>query len=315
MEYSVLAYYVIREVHDPQSEVKAHRNFLSSLDSRGRIYIGTEGINAQLSVATKDLDKYLNYIKEHPVFYDADVKIHSSDQHAFAKLKVKYRKQLVAIDRKVDFNQRGEYLNSDEWAEKLENRDENTIVIDTRNSYETKVGHFEGSMLPDLQTFRQFPEYAEDLAKKYDNEKTKVMMFCTGGIRCEYYSALMKEIGFKNVYHLKGGVIKYGIEKGRKHWKGKLFVFDDRMNVPICDGNHEVIAQCHFCGKPNDTFYNCANMDCNDLFTSCPECVASHKGCCSTDCLENGRVRAFEPSDHPKPFRKLSQEEKISLKK
>jgi len=314
MKYSVLAYYVITEIKDPENAAREHREVLSKLDSRGRIYIGKEGINAQMSINETDVEPYINYLKNHSNFCDADIKMHTSHEHAFEKLKIKVRDQLVAIDHKVDFSKRGEYLTPTKWAEMLEKRDENTILIDVRNSYESRVGHFDGALKPDLETFREFPKYAQDLKKTYNPNKTKVMMYCTGGIRCEYYSALMKENGFDDVFHLKGGVIQYGNELGRKHWKGKLFVFDDRMNVPLDEGQTEVIATCHFCNEKNDTFYNCANMDCNALFTACPKCVAEHKGCCKELCLEQGRVRAFCPSENPKPFRKLSYEEKIVLK-
>lgn len=190
--------------------------------------------------------------------------------------------------------------------------DENRLVIDVRNQYESRVGHFEGALMPDLDSFRQFPEYAEQLAQSCDKKKTKVMMYCTGGIRCEYFSALMREKGFENVYHLKGGVIRYGNEEGRKHWRGKLFVFDDRMNVPVDGDEREVIATCHFCGEKNDTFYNCANMDCNELFTACKGCVAQHIGCCREEC-QKGRVRPFQSDSHPKPFRKLAAADKCML--
>jgi UPF0176 protein len=313
--YDVLAFYVIREVSDVAASVKEHKDFLGRLDSKSRIYIGKDGINAQLSLAEGDTSAYVEWIKGHPIFYDADIKIHKSETHPFAKLKIKERKQLVAIDRDVDFNKRGEYLNAKEWSEKLSCRDEKTILIDVRNKYESMVGHFEGALVPDLETFREFPAYAEELKEQYNPKDTEVIMYCTGGIRCEYYSALMKEIGFEKVFHLKGGIIRYGLENGAKHWKGKLFVFDDRMNVPICSCETEILGKCHFCSKPNDTFYNCANMDCNELFLSCPECVEKMKGCCSDNCLEHGRVRSFEPVQNPKPFRKLSHVEKEALKK
>lgn len=313
MKYCVLAYYVISEVADPQKEASEHRKVLSKLDSRGRIYISQDGINAQLSLLREDVEPYLAYLKKHPLFHEADVKIHDWHEHAFEKLRIKLRPQLVAVDQKVDFSKRGTYLLPSEWAEMMEKRDENTIVIDVRNQYESRVGHFEGALKPDLETFREFPEYAANLAKSHDLQKTKVMMYCTGGIRCEYFSALMKEKGFESVFHLKGGVIRYGNEEGRKHWKGKLFVFDDRMNVPIDGDEREVIASCHFCNEKNDTFYNCANMDCNALFTACPKCISENRGCCSEACQTHGRVRPFCTCTHPKPFRKLSAAEKKAL--
>lgn len=139
-------------------------------------------------------------------------------------------------------------------------------------------------------------------------------MYCTGGIRCEFYSPVMKERGFDNVFQLQGGVIAYGLKEGKKHWRGKLFVFDDRLVVPIAEGNDETISSCKFCKKPSDVFYNCANMDCNDLFLSCKECAKEHKGCCSDTCMSAPRVREMDQSDgRPTPFRKLPFEKKKAL--
>ena len=315
MKYSVLAYYVIDEVADPLGEVKAHKDFLKELDSSGRIYIGKEGVNAQLSLINEDLPAYLDWLKNRPLYKDADVKVHLWHEHAFAKLTVKVREQLVGIDMPINFANRGEYLSPKEWKEAIENRDENTIVIDVRNKYESDVGHFEGALLPDLDTFREFPKYAEDLKKDHDPKKTKVMMYCTGGIRCEYYSALMKDAGYSNVKHLKGGVIRYGMEEGSLHWKGKLIVFDDRLVVPISKDNTETISHCHFCNALSDTYYNCANMDCNDLFLGCRACIEKMKGCCKNACMGAPRLRQYTEVEHPKPFRKLSFEEKTLLTK
>ena len=125
----------------------------------------------------------------------------------------------------------------------------------------------------------------------------------------------MKEEGFKNVYQLEGGIINYGLKQGSKHWKGKLFVFDDRLVVPISEDNKEVISRCMFCNALCESYYNCANMDCNELFIACPSCAEEHHGCCSNTCYEEGRVRPFEPSKHPKPFRRLPHEEKIKFNK
>ncbi|MCH9620971.1 MAG: hypothetical protein S4CHLAM20_03830 [Chlamydiia bacterium] len=314
MEIAVIAYYVIKEIDDPMQKIKTHKKFLESIDCKGRIYIGNEGVNAQISVAKKDLDKYLDFLKEDPLYESADIKIHEDTEHRFAKLIVKFREQIVALDEKVDFENRGDYITPEEWEKKLDEKDENTIIIDVRNNYESEVGHFDGALKPDKKTFREFIEYADNLAKMADKEKKTVLMYCTGGIRCEFYSPLMKERGFKNVHQLKGGVIAYGLQRGSKHWKGKLFVFDDRLVVPISKDNNEVISKCKFCGELSDIFYNCANMDCNDLFLSCKKCAEDMKGCCSEGCIKAPRVREMDKAEgRPTPFRKLSFEEKQSL--
>ena len=310
MEYFVVAYYIIQPIEDPEREIEEHHSFLESVDAKGRIYINAEGINAQMSISKEDLHSYLEHVRTR--FESVEFKIDPVERHVFAKLTVKYRDQLVAIDEKVDFTQSTNYLSPQEWSDMLENRDEDTILIDVRNDYETDVGHFEGAICPKLNTFREFPEYVEALKNEYDLEKTKVMMCCTGGIRCEYFGPMMREKGFTNIYQLHGGIINYGHEMGNKHWKGKLFVFDDRMVVPISDDLADPITYCAFCEAMADHYYNCANVDCNDLFIACPECHLKMHGCCSSVC-EVGRVRPLFPEDTMRPFRKMSVESKKAL--
>lgn len=301
MDYSILAYYVITPIEDPELEVKRHKEFFESRDFRGRIYISKEGINGQSSGRNDHAQEYMDWLHSDPRFKDVSFKIHYGKEHAFPKMTVKVRRQLVAVDIPVDFEKRGESLKPKEWKEMLETRDPNqTLLIDVRNDYEWKAGHFEGAELPELKQFREFPAYARELKEKHGTEKP-VMMYCTGGIRCEYYSAVMKEEGFEKVYQLDGGVIQYGFEEGSDRWEGKLFVFDDRLVVPLSD-DAKVIAHCQYCKEPNDRYYNCANMDCNELFFCCSDCLKEHKGCCCDQCQE-GRVRPFK--EDAKPFRKL----------
>lgn len=315
MDYSVIAYYCLGNLEDPRAEVKKHQTLLEELEGKGRIYVSEQGFNAQLSLPSDKLPLYVEALKNHPFLSslkNEEIKVHAHPNHAFAKLIVRYRKQLVAIDCPVDLAQKGEHLTPEQWKEKLETPSKERILIDVRNEYEWKVGHFEGSVLPNLTTFRQFPQFAKELKERIDPEKTEVLMTCTGGIRCEFYSAVMKQAGFKNVYQLYGGIINYGLQVGQKHWKGKLFVFDDRLVVPISSQEAPPIAECSFCKVPCDTYYNCANMQCNDLFISCPTCVAEKKGCCCSQC-EEGKVRPFDPLLAPTPYRRLSHEQKCKL--
>jgi UPF0176 protein len=310
MEYKVLAYYLIGKIEDPQAEVARQHEFFRSRDFKGRIYISEEGINGQASGLAAHADEYMAWMRADPRFEKMPFKLHPAHEHAFAKMTVKYRKQLVAIDCPVDFSQRGEAISPDEWKKKLEERDDQTLVLDVRNDYEWEVGHFDGAELPPLEAFREFPAYAEQLKKEKDPKTTAVLMYCTGGIRCEYYSALMKQAGFEKVYQLDGGVIGYGLEKGSEHWKGNLFVFDDRLVVPLGEKKEAPISYCKYCETPIDVYYNCANMDCNELFLSCPDCLKGHKGCCCTDCSSAPRVRPFREEGSSKPFRKWNAEEK-----
>lgn len=313
MNYKVIAFYAFFPVDDPHEEVRRHHEFCSNRDMTGRIYISEEGYNGQLSGAEEDALEYIAWMKKDERFANIDFKLHDYPSNAFAKMTIKYRKQIVALDEPVDVKKTGIHLNAEEWDKMIDENDENTILIDVRNDYEWKVGHFKGAALPKLETFREFPQYARDLKKERDPKKTRVMMYCTGGIRCELYSALMKEEGFDSVFQLDGGVIKYGLESEGRNWHGKLFVFDDRMVVPISKKNNETISECHYCDKPVDRYFNCSNMDCNELIIACPTCYQEHKGCCSADCASKGRVRPVEDADTKTPFRRLPFEKKQEL--
>lgn len=301
--YVVIAYYYFGELSDPHKEVREHKIFFKDRDITSRIYISEKGINGQMSAARADALAYIEWMQARPEFKDIHFKLSPHHEQVFPKQTVKYRKQLVAYTRDVDLTNRGEYVEPKRWKEMLEDKD-SKVLIDVRNDYEWKVGHFEGAELPDCETFREFEVYADELKSKVDPQKTPVMMYCTGGIRCELYSSILKERGFDQVFQLQGGVINYGMEQGNKHWKGKLFVFDDRLVTPISDDEAPAIANCHLCGKAADTYYNCANMDCNELFISCLDCLKKLNGCCGEPCTTSSRVRPYHEDTVHKPFRK-----------
>lgn len=303
MDYFCLAYYKFVPLSNPHEKIREHKAFLGQKDAKSRIYIGHEGINGQMSASKEDALKYIDWMHAQEEFKDIQFKLHEWHEHAFPKLTIKYRKQLVAIDKWVDMNKVGDHISPEDFRKTLES-DEPHVVIDVRNDYEWQVGHFEGARLPPCETFREFDGYAQDLKKEVDPKNTKVLMYCTGGIRCEIYSSLLKESGFDKVYQLDGGVINYGLKEGSKHWKGKLFVFDDRLTVPLNEEKTETIGKCHFCETPTESYYNCANMDCNRLYLCCPDCLKAYKGSCQTSCSESKRLRPYEQQNPHKPFRK-----------
>ncbi len=301
MTYFALAYYIFNPIENPKREVKNHKRFFKDRDVLGRIYISEEGINGQMSGSQADTQDYIAWLRQD--FPDVKFKIHTLNENIFPRMTVKYRKQLVALDETVDMELGGDHVSPKQWREMLES-DESYLLLDVRNQYEWEIGHFEGATLPPLEKFRDFPKYADELKEDVDPKKTKVMMYCTGGIRCELYSAMLKERGFEDVYQLDGGVIQYGLDEGSKHWRGKLFVFDDRLAVPIDGKEAEPIAKCIHCHLPCDTYYNCANMDCNNLFISCPSCTESYSGCCQHSCQTAPRLRPFKREGGNRPFRK-----------
>lgn len=299
--YIALAFYHLVFVETPHLEVQKHKNFFKNKDITSRIYISQEGINGQMSGELSAIREYQEFLRKDPRFSSVIFKEDVVKENVFPRATVKERRRLVAFDREVDISVRGEHLAPHAWKEHLE-KDEPYLLIDVRNEYESEIGHFEKAERPAVGTFREFGKYADALKEKIDPSQTKVLMYCTGGIRCEYYSSYMKEIGFDRVYQLEGGVINYGHEVGSDHWKGKLFVFDDRLAVSIDGKEQEPLSSCVHCGEPSDVHYNCANMDCNKLFLSCTSCVQEQKGCCSEACTCAERLRPFEVSKGNKPF-------------
>ena len=258
----------------------------SELDCFGRVYLAQEGINAQMSVPEDKWDTFEKALYSYSYFNDVPIK-HAVDGNgkSFYKLIVKVREKIVADginDPTFDPSHTGTYLNAKEFNEALSQ--EGTIVIDMRNHYESEVGRFEKAYCPDADTFREeLPLVIEHLK---GSEDKKVLMYCTGGIRCEKASAYFRHKGFKDVYHLHGGIIQYakeikelGIES---KFKGVNFVFDERIGERI---TNDVIAKCHQCGKPCDQHVNCKNDDCHLLFIQCDECGERMQGCCTPECV------------------------------
>ena len=303
--YYVIAFYLFTPIDDPSNEVSKHQAFFKDRDVKCRIYISHEGINAQMSALKEHGNEYMEWMRSDERFKEIDFKVHMHHEQVFPRTTVKLKKQLVALDHNANPHKGGVHVAPDKWRQMLEEEKENVLLLDVRNNYEWEIGHFEGAIKPELDSFRKFPEYAKELKKTYDPNKTKVMMYCTGGIRCELYSALMKDEGFETVYQLEGGVIKYGQQEGESKWLGKLFVFDDRMAVPISEEDEApVVGACYHCGAKCDVHYNCANLDCNELFLCCLVCVEKFSGCCGSECQSTGKLRKYEKQERPKPFRR-----------
>jgi UPF0176 protein len=251
----------------------------------GRIYLAHEGINAQISVPEYNWQKFTDLLNSYEYFRNVDLKIAVEDDgKSFYKLIVRTRIKIVADglnDGAFDVTNVGNHLSAKEFNEAMQNPD--TIVVDMRNHYESEVGHFQGAILPDADTFRQELPMVVGLLK--DKKEKKILLYCTGGIRCEKASAYLKHEGFEDVNQLNGGIIHYArqlkAEGLESKFIGKNFVFDERMGERITD---DVISTCHQCGKPCDHHVNCANDDCHLLFIQCEECASKMKGCCTTDC-------------------------------
>ena len=254
----------------------------------GRIYVAHEGINAQLSLPADNLDAFRNTLEEYDFMQNIRLNIAvEHHDHSFLKLTIKVRDKIVADglnDETFDVTNKGIHLKAKEFNEILE--DPNTIVVDFRNHYESEIGHFKNAITPDVETFRESLPIINERLQNHKEDKNLVM-YCTGGIRCEKASAYFKHQGFKNVYQLEGGIIQYAKqikEEGlESKFIGKNFVFDHRLGERITD---DVISRCHQCGAACDNHTNCENEGCHLLFIQCNSCKEAMQNCCSVECHE-----------------------------
>ena len=287
-ERLTLSFYQYHHINNPSLFRDYIFLHLNSLDVLGRIYVAKEGINAQLSVPAPRFNVFKTFLDEIDFLQGVRLNIAvEQDNESFLKLTIKVRDKIVADgleDGSFDVTDKGVHVNAETFNELL--NDPNTLCVDMRNHYESEIGHFENAITPDVDTFRDsLPLIEEELAEHKADKN--LLMYCTGGIRCEKASAYFKHKGFQKVYQLEGGIIEYA-RQVKDHgldnkFKGKNFVFDGRRGERITE---EVIAQCHQCGTPCDTHVNCANQACHLLFIQCEACQAKTQTCCSEACQE-----------------------------
>ncbi len=281
-----ISFYKYFLIEDPQLFRDELYKIFNALKVYGRIYIAKEGINAQISVPQQNFELFKEHLESTEYFKNIRLNVAVSDGKSFWVLKIKVREKIVAdgiYDPEFSMKNKGRYVDATEFNKLSEVED--TVIIDMRNHYEYEVGHFENAIEIPSDTFReQLPMAVEMMS---GNKELNIIMYCTGGIRCEKASSYMLHRGFKNVYHLEGGIINYTnqikeLELPNK-FHGKNFVFDERLGERITD---EIIAKCHQCDNAADTHINCANEACHLLFIQCESCKGNYKGCCSEACLE-----------------------------
>ena len=287
-ERLTLSFYQYAHIGNPQ--LFRDHLFLAwdTLEVLGRIYVAKEGINAQLSVPAPRFEAFKAHLDRVDFLRGIRLNIAvEQDLKSFLKLTIKVRDKIVADgleDDSFDVTQKGKHVNAEEFNQLL--ADPNTVCVDMRNHYESEIGHFKGAVTPDVDTFREsLPIIEEDLSEH--KKSKKLLMYCTGGIRCEKASAYFKHRGFENVYQLEGGIIEYTRQVKDKALEnkfiGKNFVFDERRGERITE---EIIAQCHQCGSACDTHVNCSNEACHLLFIQCEACGRKMQSCCSDPCKE-----------------------------
>ncbi len=308
MTFSFYRYVLI-----PDPQVLRDRLYVewSVMNCFGRIYIAREGINAQMSIPESNMEEFLVKLNQHEYFNNIQLRYAIEDDgKSFFKLTLKIRPKIVAdglSEDDYDFTNVGTHLSAVEFHKLLDHPD--TLVVDMRNHYESEVGRFKNAICPDADTFREELEMATEILA--DKKDKKILLYCTGGIRCEKASAYLRHQGFSDVNQLHGGILEYArqvkLEGLESKFSGKNFVFDNRLGERITD---EIISHCHQCGTLCDTHINCANDDCHLLFIQCEECSGKYNACCSNECMHINSL----PDNEKKKYR-LAMNEKYSQSK
>eukprot|EP00878_Enallax_costatus_P013237 GHUV01013838.1.p1 GENE.GHUV01013838.1~~GHUV01013838.1.p1 ORF type:complete len:497 (+),score=171.69 GHUV01013838.1:611-2101(+) len=313
-EWSVLNFYHLVDIADPDEMLARHKQYIADHDLHsvcGRIYISKQGINCQGGGLKTHTQQYVSWVASQPEFQGLFHTLWPADGPMFPKLRLKLKPSLISLAGGMEAipctnpDMRATPLDPAAWRHKLAKADasKRVVVMDLRNDYEWDAGHFDWAPRPDEEVFAETPagggpDELPSPLKGTDPENTEVMMYCTGGIRCDVYSALLHQKGYKNLYTLHGGIQNYLREEGNEHWKGSLFVFDGRMAInPALEGQLPegaglpAAVPCSMCGgKASLPHVNCANIDCNELFIACNECKKQYHGCCCEECQAAPRL-------------------------
>jgi UPF0176 protein len=274
----IILYYGFAPVADPNAMRLWQNTLCESLNLKGRILISKHGINGTLGGDMDDLKKYVKQTREYPGFKDIDFKWADGTGDDFPRLSVKVRNELVTfgVPDEIKVNEEGvvgggKHLSPKQVHELVENRGDDVVFFDGRNAYEAKIGRFKNAVIPNVRTTKDF--LAEIESGKFDSLKDKpIVTYCTGGIRCEILSTVMKNRGFKEVYQIAGGIVRYGETYGDQGlWEGSLYTFDGRMKVDFSDTT-KIIGECDICGSPTNSFQNCAEASCHFLYLLCTNC-------------------------------------------
>lgn len=290
--FTVLLYYKYVQVDDPQVLRGAQFALCERLGLKGRILVATEGLNGTVCGSAEACEQYMSETAKDERFSDMVYKVSEAEDQVFPRLRVVVRPEIVTLGAEgVTFDEAAPYIEPEEFQKLLESGEE-VYVVDARNNYEWEVGKFDGAITPDINHFRDFPAAIKELEHL---KHKKIVTYCTGGVRCEKASALMKKEGFENVYQLHGGIVTYGNKFPDGKWLGKCYVFDKRMMVDVNTPEKEVlVSECIFCKEKSARMVNCTNADCDKQFVCCADCEQKHKGFCSLDCEQ--QLKHVRPS-------------------
>ncbi|REK76733.1 rhodanese-related sulfurtransferase [Paenibacillus paeoniae] len=291
--YRILLYYKYVTIADYEAFAAEHLAYCKALDVKGRILIAEEGINGTLSGTIEQTDAYIAHMRSNPLFSDVVFKIDETDQHAFKKLFVRPKKELVTLRYPTPLDPNvisGKRLSPEQFYEQLQRDD--VVIIDGRNDYEYDLGHFRGAIRPTVESFREFPEWIRNNLP--DAKDKTILTYCTGGIRCEKLTGVLMNEGFSDVAQLDGGIATYGkdsVVQGRL-FDGKMYVFDERISVRINQTDEDIIVgKCHHCDSPTDRYINCEDDLCHRQHLVCEDCLETHESYCSDDCKTNDNLR------------------------
>lgn len=299
---TILLFYKYVKIDNPRTIQTWQKELCSKLGLTGRILLAQEGINGTLGGTDEATQEYIQAMNAHPLFTDIDFKTAPGGSEAFPRMKISIKKEIVhlGIDpEKLTVQDSGKYLTPDQTHELLNNPPQDFVLFDGRNNYESAIGTFNNAVTPDLRYFRQFPQFIDENIDMF-KDKT-VLMFCTGGVRCERLTAYLntKNVS-KEVLHVQGGIHRYIEKYPDGHFRGKNYVFDNRITV---QANDDVLSKCLNCTTPSDEYYNCLNALCNKHFTSCLSCIETYHKTCGTKCQE---LLASKQTPQRVPFQKTT---------
>jgi len=299
--YHVLLYYHYTRIHDVEKEVTDHRAFCKQREIFGRVYFTEEGVNGTVSGSYEAIKAYKAMMENHPLYQGITFKESTAKEHAFHYLRIKYKKELVNLSLEDDVDPKvltGNYLKPEEFVSYID--DPNTIIIDARNDYESKMGYFKGALKPRIRTFRELPNWVRD--HKEELEGKTIVAYCTGGVRCEKFTGWLKREGFEDVHQLHGGIQTYGDSDQTlgKYWEGTMYVFDDRISVPINKVKPTIVGKDQYTGETCNRMFNCGNPQCNEQIFGSEKNQHEHLSGCSLYCSmhpENRYVMNLDPEE------------------
>ncbi len=284
--FRILLYYKYIKIENHEAYAELHLRFCKALGVLGRVIVAPEGINGTVSGTVEQTEAYMNGMQMDPRFGDVVFKIDKADEHAFRRISVKPKNEIVSLklENDLDPNELGApHLDPKDFFKKMQ--EEDAVILDVRNDYEYELGHFRGAVRPDVRAFRDFPKWARRELKDFKNKP--VLTYCTGGVRCEKFTGFLLREGFTDVAQLRGGIVSYGKdpEVQGKNFDGECFVFDDRLSVQVnrTEGAN-VISHCHYCGELSARYINCSRSTCHTLYICCENCEKEHGGACSPGC-------------------------------